>query len=56
MKCTDSPPPPVSVHVTVGMQGCGGTPWEDGVHPTGSGVVMAVDVITVDGQVELGVD
>lgn len=55
MRFTYSPSASVSVHVTVDMQGLGGTSWVDGVHPTGAGVVMAVDVITVNGQVKLGV-
>jgi len=56
LRSTDSPSAPVGVHVTVGMQRRGGTSWVDGVHATGAGVVMAIDVITVDGHQEnLGV-
>lgn len=55
LRYTDSPSASVSVHVTVDMQGRGGTSWVDGVNPTGGGVVNAMDVITVDGQIKLGV-
>lgn len=55
MRCTDSPSSSIRVHVTVDIQGHGGASRIDGVHPAGGGVVMAMDVITVDGQVELWV-
>lgn len=55
MRCTDSPSSSIRVHVTVDIHGHGGPSRIDGVHPAGGGVVMAVDVITVDGQVELWV-
>lgn len=54
-RCTDGPSASVSVHVTVHVHRGGGTPRVDGVHPAGAGVVMAIDVITVDEQVRLKV-
>lgn len=53
LRYTDCPSASVSVRVTVDMLGCGGTSWVDGVNPTGAGVVIVMDVITVNGQIKL---
>ena len=53
---THGPGTSIGVHVTVDMHRAGGTTRVDGVHPTGTAALTLLDVITVSGQVELGVD
>lgn len=55
---TDSPSSSISVHVAVDMHGRSGASWVDCVDSAGVRVVMAVDVIAVNGKAKLraGVD
>lgn len=53
VRCTDCPASSISGHVTVDLYRRCRTPWIDGVHSAGCVVVMAMDVITVDGQIIL---
>ena len=47
---THCPASPIALHVTVDLQGGDGPPREDGVHPTGLGWIVVMEIRAVNWQ------